>query len=120
MNQMQNKTEVTESIYDKLCSKKAKSSTLRFPIYLSDGIVKASIEELELSQRAYHCLKRRGFETIGSLVEHINGENDLLQIRNMGKLSAREVMKKLMEYQYSILSPERQKKFVERVVELNQ
>ncbi len=51
------------------------------------------IEELNLTQRSYNCLKREGIHTVGELVSR--SENDLLNIRNFGSKSIDEVKEKL-------------------------
>ncbi len=51
------------------------------------------IEDLNLTQRSYNCLKREGVHTIGELVSHT--EQDLLDIRNFGMKSIDEVKEKL-------------------------
>ncbi len=54
-----------------------------------------SIEELELSVRAYNCLKREGIDTVEKLLEYT--EDDLLNIRNFGQKSIQEVKDKIKE-----------------------
>jgi DNA-directed RNA polymerase subunit alpha len=54
-----------------------------------------SIEELELSVRAYNCLKREGIDTVEKLLEYT--EDDLLDIRNFGQKSIQEVKDKIKE-----------------------
>jgi DNA-directed RNA polymerase subunit alpha len=54
-----------------------------------------SIEELELSVRAYNCLKREGINTIDKLLEY--SEEELLDIRNFGQKSFQEVKDKIKE-----------------------
>ena len=51
------------------------------------------IEDLNLTQRSYNCLKREVIHTIGELVAHT--EQDLLDIRNFGMKSIDEVKDKL-------------------------
>lgn len=51
------------------------------------------IEDFNLTQRSYNCLKREGIHTIGELVAHT--EQDLLDIRNFGMKSIDEVKEKL-------------------------
>ena len=51
------------------------------------------IENLNLTQRSYNCLKREGIHTVGELVSHT--EQDLLDIRNFGMKSIDEVKEKL-------------------------
>lgn len=54
-----------------------------------------SIEELELSVRAYNCLKREGIDTVEKLLEY--SEDELLDIRNFGQKSIQEVKDKIKE-----------------------
>ncbi|HCC33578.1 MAG TPA: DNA-directed RNA polymerase subunit alpha, partial [Clostridiales bacterium] len=51
------------------------------------------IEELELSVRAYNCLKRAGINTIDELVHRT--EMEMMKVRNLGKKSLDEVKQKL-------------------------
>jgi DNA-directed RNA polymerase subunit alpha len=54
-----------------------------------------SIEELELSVRAYNCLKREGINTVDKLMEY--SEDELMDIRNFGQKSFQEVKDKMKE-----------------------
>ena len=54
-----------------------------------------SIDDLELSVRAYNCLKRASINSLGELLK--KSEHDLLNIKNFGKKSADEVIEKLKE-----------------------
>ena len=58
------------------------------------------IEDLNLTQRSYNCLKREGIHTIGELVSHT--EQDLLDIRNFGMKSIDEVKEKLQGFGLSL------------------
>lgn len=91
----------------------------RFPIYTGKALMEAELSEMELSVRAYNCLKRAGFHTVGDLVNGIHGKQDLLKFRNLGKRSANEIMLQLFLYQYTILSPRRKEQYMMRVKELN-
>lgn len=91
----------------------------RFPVYMTPAFMDTDIDSLDLSFRSSNCLKKAGYFTIGALVENINGREELLKIRNMGKKSVSEVMEKLFCYQFSLLNDDMKKKFVTRVVELN-
>lgn len=55
---------------------------------LNENILKP-IEELELSVRAYNCLKSAGINTIAELVQKT--ENELLKTKNFGKRSLEEI-----------------------------
>ena len=50
---------------------------------VDDGPAKTSIDELELSVRAYNCLKRAGINTIADLLDKTI--DDLGKVRNLGK-----------------------------------
>ncbi len=52
-----------------------------------------TIEELDLSVRAFNCLKRAGINTVGELVE--KSVEDMMKVRNLGKKSLEEVGQKL-------------------------
>jgi len=54
-----------------------------------------TIEELELSVRAYNCLKRESIDTVDKLLNY--KEDELLQIRNFGQKSIQEVKDKVKE-----------------------
>lgn len=51
------------------------------------------IEELQLSVRAYNCLKRAQINTVADLLLYT--EEDLLEIKNFGQKSAEEVVQAL-------------------------
>jgi len=56
------------------------------------------IEELELSVRAYNCLKRAGITKVGEVLEKLQkGKDEILAIRNFGQKSLDELMDKLNE-----------------------
>jgi DNA-directed RNA polymerase subunit alpha len=56
------------------------------------------IEELELTVRAYNCLKRAGITQVGEILEKLQkGEEEILAIRNFGQKSLDELMQKLRE-----------------------
>ncbi|MEX2446970.1 MAG: DNA-directed RNA polymerase subunit alpha [Dehalococcoidia bacterium] len=52
------------------------------------------IEQLELSVRAYNCLKRSGLMTVGAVLE--KSEEELLALRNFGEKSYLELKDKLV------------------------
>jgi len=98
---------------------KERGDHFRYPVYMNKAFMNTPLEDMEFSARAYHCLQRAEYKTIGDLVLKIEGKADLLKIRNMGKLSANEVMVSLCCFQFSMLNEERKVKFVKRVLELN-
>ena len=61
----------------------------------------AAIEELELTVRAYNCLKRAGITKVGEILKRMEkGEEEMLAIRNFGKKSLDELVDKLREKNY--------------------
>lgn len=55
-----------------------------------------TIEELELSVRAYNCLKRASINSMTELLK--KSEHDLLNIKNFGKKSSDEVIERLHHF----------------------
>jgi DNA-directed RNA polymerase subunit alpha len=56
------------------------------------------IEELELSQRAFNCLKRQGIVHVGEIIERLQrGTAELLAIRNFGQKSLEELLDRMRE-----------------------
>ena len=60
---------------------------------ITDQRKELSIEELELSVRAYNCLKRANINSLGQLLSL--SYNELMNIKNFGKKSADEVLERL-------------------------
>ncbi|MBO5775899.1 MAG: DNA-directed RNA polymerase subunit alpha [Clostridia bacterium] len=63
-----------------------------------------SIEELELSVRPLNCLKRAGIFTVEDLVK--KSEDDMLKVRNLGRKSLDEVIRKLESMGLSLANKE--------------
>ena len=53
------------------------------------------IEELDLSVRAYNCLRRHGVDTVQDLASL--KEEDVIKVKNLGKKSMKEIKDKLLE-----------------------
>jgi len=60
-----------------------------------EKLLEMPVEELELSMRAYNCLKRANIDTVGQLIQKT--EQEISKVRNMGKKSLEEVKTKLAE-----------------------
>ena len=52
-----------------------------------------AIEDLNLSMRAYNCLRRSGLMTVGQVIE--KGEEELLSLQNFGRKSYDELRERL-------------------------
>jgi len=56
------------------------------------------IEELDLTMRAYNCLKRAGIARVGEILERLErGPDEMLAIRNFGQKSLAELVGKMEE-----------------------
>ena len=60
-----------------------------------EKVLEMTIEELELSVRAYNCLKRAGINSVAELVQR--NQEDMMKVRNLGRKSLEEVEQKLQE-----------------------
>jgi DNA-directed RNA polymerase subunit alpha len=63
------------------------------------------IEELQLSVRAYNCLKRAQINSVSDLLDYT--QEDLLEIKNFGQKSADEVIEALQQRLGITLSQEK-------------
>lgn len=59
-----------------------------------------SIEDLELSIRAYNCLKRANIFNLAELLK--KSERELMEIKNFGRKSAEEVIQKVYDMGYAL------------------
>jgi DNA-directed RNA polymerase subunit alpha len=62
---------------------------------LKERMLEMSIEELDLSVRSYNCLKRAGINTVQDLSNKT--EEDMMKVRNLGRKSLEEVLKKMSD-----------------------
>ncbi len=68
---------------------------------IPNRIAEAPIEELELTVRAYNCLKRAGITKMGDILKRMEkGEDEMLAIRNFGRKSLDELVDRLREKNY--------------------
>ena len=58
-----------------------------------EKVLEMTIEELDLSVRAYNCLKRAGINTISELVQR--NQEDMMKVRNLGRKGLEEGEQKL-------------------------
>jgi DNA-directed RNA polymerase subunit alpha len=67
-------------------------------------IYEMPIEDLELTVRAYNCLKRAGITQVGEILEKLKkGQDEILAIRNFGQKSLDELIERLQEKGYLAL-----------------
>ena len=60
----------------------------------------ARIEELGLSARSFNCLDRSNIKHIGEIV--MMSQNDLKEVKNLGKKSFEEILEKINEFGYAV------------------
>lgn len=58
-----------------------------------EKVLEMTIEELDFSVRSYNCLKRAGINTVEDLIN--KSEDEMMKVRNLGRKSLEEVIKKL-------------------------
>ncbi len=59
---------------------------------IPQGVYETPIEDLDLSVRAYNCLKRAGITEVGEIIERLRrGDEEMLVIRNFGQKSLEEL-----------------------------
>ncbi len=68
---------------------------------IPNKIYELPIEDLELTVRAYNCLKRAGITQVGEILDKLKkGQDEILAIRNFGQKSLDELMERLEEKGY--------------------
>ena len=67
-------------------------------------VLETSIEDLDLSVRSYNCLKRANIHTVEDLIKKT--EEDMLKVKNLGRKSLEEVVKKLTDLGLNLKSQE--------------
>ncbi|MBU0469832.1 MAG: DNA-directed RNA polymerase subunit alpha, partial [Candidatus Omnitrophica bacterium] len=87
--------------YVKVSQMKAEEQLIRLSI--PDEKYNMPVEQLDLSVRTMNCLRRGGIATVGELIS--KKSKDLLQLRNFGQKSYREIEEKLQELGLSLTPP---------------
>ena len=67
-----------------------------------NAVLEMTIDDLDLSVRAYNCLKRAGINSVGDLIN--KSPEEMMKVRNLGKKSLDEVIKKLQDLGYNLQS----------------
>ncbi len=71
---------------------------------VKEKVLEMTIEELDLSVRAFNCLKRAGINTVEDLTNR--SEEDMIKVRNLGKKSLEEVIQKLQSLGFELKKEE--------------
>ena len=99
--------------------KRKPGGKFHFPMYMTQSMKDRSIEDMDLSARAYHCLKRAGYNTIGELTQAVSDGMSLKSIRNCGITSAMEIMSSLFLFQYNMFPAEQRYEYLVDVIKVN-
>ncbi|MCK9518621.1 MAG: DNA-directed RNA polymerase subunit alpha [Dehalococcoidia bacterium] len=76
----------------------ATGGTMTSSLMMAPDRYNTPIEDLQLSVRAYNCLKRSGLMSVGQVLEKT--EDELLGLRNFGRKSYDELRERLVEMGY--------------------
>ena len=69
-----------------------------------EKVLEMTIEELDLSVRAFNCLKRAGVNTVNDLIN--KSPEEMMKVRNLGKKSLEEVISKLESLGFNLSQEE--------------
>ena len=69
-----------------------------------EKVLEMTIEELDLSVRAFNCLKRAGVNNVSDLIG--KSQEDMMKVRNLGKKSLEEVIQKLQTLGFDLSKTE--------------
>jgi len=92
-SQLNHFVELSEEVFETEIFSKTEETT-------NGKALEMTIEELDLSVRAFNCLKRAGVNTVGDLVN--KSPNEMMKVRNLGKKSLEEVINKLRALGYDL------------------
>ena len=75
-----------------------------YPFFLGESFLQMDIACIpNLSVRSVNCLHRRGWNTVGDIINNISSIEDILQIRNCGKTSSEEIFEQMLDLQKSMI-----------------
>ncbi len=69
-----------------------------------EKVLEMTIEELDLSVRAFNCLKRAGVNSVSDLIN--KSPEEMMKVRNLGKKSLEEVVSKLQSLGFDLSKDE--------------
>ena len=97
-----------------------------FKVMFTSEQMAQDIDVLDLRPRAYNCLKRYGYNTVGDVIngvetrEEESSKRQLLKIRNLGRNTAEEILMKIFYYQFLVLPDEKKCDYMQKIVIANQ
>ena len=94
------------------------SGSFVYPVYLTEALKNTDLEELTLSVRAYHSLKRGGYSTVGDFLLDTDGSG-VVPVRNCGAKTSGEIFARMYLVMASLLSEEQRSAYVNKVAGMN-
>ena len=99
--------------------------TFHFQVMFSEEQMREDVAVMDLSQRAINCLRRSGINTVGQLVKSFHtkegetSKKQLRKLRNLGQNTADDILIKLFFHQFTVLSENRRKSYMDKILEMN-
>ena len=99
--------------------------TFHFQVMFSEEQMREDVAVMDLSQRAINCLRRSGINTVGQLVKSFHtkegetSKKQLRKLRNLGQNTADDILIKLFFHQFTVLSENRRKSYIDKILEMN-
>lgn len=96
-----------------------------FQVMFSEEQMREDVAVMDLSQRAINCLRRSGINTVGQLVKSFHtkegetSKKQLRKLRNLGQNTADDILIKLFFHQFTVLSENRRKSYMDKILEMN-
>ena len=96
-----------------------------YEVHLTEAQCNQEIIILDLSQRAYNCLRRAGINNLGQILDGFHDTGDessktkLRRLRNLGKGTAEEILAKLFFYHFQLLPNEKRGEYMRRLLMMN-
>ena len=99
--------------------KERQGRSFRFRMYMTNEMMNSPLDVLDLGVRAYHCLMRAGYKTVGQVADAVASKEGIGGIRNCGKKSVREIKEQLFLFNYNNLDVSRRDSYLKEVVLMN-
>lgn len=114
-----------EEIYQFICENSLCAGIVKYfgargkmQMDFAESVYTSKIEDLELSVRSFHGLKRAGIDTIEQLLNAVN-DGTLSSVRNLGAKSCNEISIKILEFGYNNFSEKDKKAFIRNLIDIN-
>jgi DNA-directed RNA polymerase subunit alpha len=93
-------------------------SRVRMSFSVNGDIYSTEIMDIDFSVRAYNCLKRGGFGTVGDVLKLVQSHK-LHTVRNLSDKTKKEIKIKVLEYVYQRMTKEEKTEFLKQIISKN-